>query len=817
MANIHYDWLTDAQVEQLLVKHWTNALPEAKPPTNWEIFYNQIKSPLVYVLIVAWIVTILMDHMEDSVIIFAAVVLNAALGFFQEKRADNALQALKNMLRPTAQVFRNGTRVEVKSSEIVPGDMVWMQAGEKVSADGVAMTTNRLFLMESMLTWESVAIQKEDTDTIFMGTIVQWGQGVMKVTKTWVETEMWKIAANLTSDHEMTPLQRQLENFSKQITRLVLVVILAVLALWVLKGKPRVEVFTTAVALAVGAIPEWLLIALTMVLAVWMQRILKRKWLVKSLLSAETLWWVTTICTDKTWTLTQWKMEIIATYGDDPQMVKQARLANDQDNAVALASAERSIQNGTDPETLEARYPEIDSIPFSSENKCIMSLHDDPENNQKILFVNGAPDFLLERCDLNEKKSEELLNKIINYTKKWYRLVWYGWKTMSADTTTVTLEDGHSGLTRAWFVGMSDPVREDVAVSLKETAEAGIKLIVITGDFWNTAKHILAQLDVHVADDHIKLWSDLTLMSDDELTAYLWGDTDVKLFARTKPEQKMRIVNSLKALGETVAMMGDGVNDAPALKKSDIWIVVWDATDVAKESADLILMNSSFSTIVAAIAQWRGIFDNIRKVILYLMSDAFVEVIVILIAMALWYPLPIVASQILWINLVTDGFPSLALTLDPIRESIMKRAPRDPKELLVTWWMKKLILIVSFVWAIGGLLLFIHILNKTGDEVLARSVVFFTFWAKSLIYVFSIRVLKEPIWSTNPFSNKWLLLAVLMWAILVCLPFMLPWLGRFLSVVQFSEMWHRWMRWIAVAFAMFIVIEVFKAIVFRKR
>lgn len=815
MAKLHFEGLNNAQVKELLEKHGPNALPESKPPSSWDIFLEQIKSPLVYVLIAAWVVTLFMDHMEDAVIIFAAVILNAALWFYQEKRADNALQALKNMLQPKAQVFRNWERVEINSSEIVPWDYVWLHSWDKISADGEIVDANRLFVQEAMLTGESVALKKEDKDIVFMWTIVQWGQWTMKVTKTWVHTEMWKIASNLNDWHELTPLQKQLDVFSKQITWLVVVVIMVVFALGVFTGQPIADIFTTAVALAVGAIPEWLLIALTVVLAVGMQRILKRKWLVKSLLSAETLWGVTTICTDKTWTLTEGKMEIIMTNGDDAQMAKQAWLANDQDNAVALATAEWSMLQWTDPVVLEKKYPEVDSIPFSSENKCIVSLHEN--EGKKILFVNGAPDFLLDRCDMPKEGKEKLMDEIISYTKKWYRLVWYGRKEVDASTTVASLEDAHVGLTWAWFLWMSDPVRSDVAESLRMTKEAWIKLIVITGDFPNTAKHILEQLEVEVEDEYIKLWADLALMNDEELTKYLGDNDKVKLFARTKPEQKMRIVNSLKAQNEIVAMMWDGVNDAPALKKADIGIVVNNATDVAKESADLILMDSSFSTIVAAIQEWRGMFDNIRKVILYLMSDAFVEIFAILMAMFLWYPLPILASQILWINLVSDGFPSLALTIDPIRNSIMQQWPRDTQEVLVSSWMKKMILMVSLVWAIWWFILFVVILKKTWDVELARSVVFFTFWAKSLIYVFSIRTLTEPVWDSNPFVNKRLLVWIAWWAILVALPFILPGLWKFLSVVSFAEMWNRWMWGIAVAIVMFIVIEISKMFLFAKK
>lgn len=804
-------WLTTAQASELLEQHGPNALPEKKPLTHLEIFFNQLKSPLVYILIAAAVWTRLMWDHEDTIIIAIAVWLNTVLGYYQESKAWDSLQALKKMLQVSSKVIRNSVKVVIPTSEIVPWDLVVLKAWEKLPADGKVVDANRLFVMEAMLTGESIAIQKntEDKQELFMGTIVQWWQWIMKVEKTWAHTEMGKIATSLQVKDALTPLQKQLDKFSTQLTIAVWCIIAVVIVIGYFMGQSFTEILKTWIALAVGAIPEWLLIALTAVLAIGMQRILKRKWLVKNLVSAETLWWVTVICSDKTWTLTQWTMDVVTTLGNDTLIAQQAVLLNDEDNAVALATWE--WWNKTiDQEKLRDEHKLLDHIPFSSENKCIVGVVSQrslPEQN--LVLVNGAPDYVSERCHMEDTKREELKKQINEYTELGYRLVWYARKTVLASKKTVGIEDAQYGLEWIGFVWLSDPVRIDVKDALAKTRSAWVKLIVITGDFAKTAKHIMHQLGVDVADDHIMLWSKLTELDDYALTSRLEWDSHVKLFARTKPEQKMRIVDALKEQGEVVAMMWDGVNDAPALKKADIWVVVNEATDVAKESADLILLDSSFATIVSSIEEGRGMFDNIRKIILYLMCDAFVQIIAIIIAMVTGFPIPITAWQILWINLISDGFPSLALTVDPKRKWLMQEPPRDPKEKLITKWILGLITLVSISWAVITFILFINVLAESGGDVtLARSVAFASFWLTTTMYVYSVRSLKAPVWSESPLNNKWLIGGLFWWGALIVLPFILPWLWNFLDLVPIG---NRWYAAAATGLIVVCIIEVFKA------
>jgi len=807
-----WHWLSSDEAKKKLAEHWPNKLPESKPPTQLQILLAQLNSPLVYILLIAAIITWVLGDHEDTIIISIAVALNTILWWYQESKAGKELEALKKMLQLTTRVIRNGENMVIDTDDVVPGDIVLLKAGEKVPADGRVVDANRFFMMEAMLTGESVAIEKNLDDTVFMGTIVQWGQWIFEVQKTGAHTEMGKIASNLTEADALTPLQKQLNTFSKQLTWIVLAVSLLVFLVGWAKGEALIDMFTTAVALAVGAIPEGLLVALTAVLAIGMQRILHKKGLVKSLTSAETLGWVTVICSDKTWTLTQGKMSVIEVHGPTEMLATQSWIANDEDNAVGIATAQWA-ESEIDLTKARLKHQRVDSVPFSSENKFFASLnkHSETEN---ILFVNGAPDYLLQWIDADEKTKKSIKKKIDELTKLWYRLVAYARKTMPADYTTINEDDVRGGLTWVWFLGMSDPVREDVKEALKKTHKAWIKLIVITGDFANTAQHIMHQLGVDVQEDHIMLGTELAELSDEQLGEFLEADTAVKLFARTRPEQKMRIVDELKDDGEVVAMMGDGVNDAPALKRADIGIVVNEATDVAKESADLILLDSSFNTIVDAVEEGRGMFDNIRKIILFLMCDAFVQIVAIMIALLTWNPHPMTAAQILWNNLVSDGPPSLAMTVDPKRKGLMSIMPRSPKIALISGWIVKLIGIVSVSAWVVWFLLFIHVLDATGGDVtLARSVAFACFWLTTLFYVYSVRTLKNPVWTENPFNNMWLIWAWLLDLGLVVAPYFIAPLGDFLDVVPIGS---RWWYAIACALAVVVIIEVFKAY-FRQR
>lgn len=805
--DITHKGLTQEEVSLLLQQHGQNKLPEKAPPSNVQLLLEQLKSPLVYILLVAAIVTLFLHEYSDAIIIFASVTINTILGFVQEKRAGESLEALKKLLHPMAHVIRNGERQEVPIEELVPGDLVVLNAGDKIPGDGEVIEANRLFIDEAILTGESVPVEKHQNEKISMGTVVAAGQGLMQVKQTGADTEIGKIALDVQNDDEVSPLTKQLVAFSKQLTILVSIITVFVFVVGVIFGKDLIEIFTTSVALAVSSIPEGLLVALTVVLALGMQRILKRKGLVRNLVSAETLGGVTVICTDKTGTLTEGKMQVVDVIGDEDTLRLQTVLANDMDDPMVIASGAWGSEKFPDTNAILNKHGRIDSIPFSSEERFFASLNKFDEESH-LLFVNGAPEFLLDwAINISEDEKNQLKGKIYDLSAKGYRIIGYAQKRYSKSKTSLELSDPKSDLHWVGLLAFSDPIRSDVKVALEQTQSAGIKMVVITGDYAQTAVSVMHQLGLEVRKESVILGDQIESMSDAELANWLKENDTTKLFARTKPHHKSKIVNALKANGEVVAMMGDGVNDAPALKKSDIGIVVGEATDVAKETADLVLLDSSFATIVAAIEEGRGIFDNIRKIILYLMCDAFGEILVIVLGLLFQVPLPVTASQILWINIVSDGFPSLALTIDPKSKQIMKRPPRSPKTPIVTGWMK---LLMGTVSAIAGLMafgLFYYMLRTTGDTVLAQSVAFAALGVNSLVYVFSIRTLREPFWEENPFSNRLLVVAVIAGFALQYLPYAFEITRRFFEIKPIGNMW--WYV-LGVSILMFVTVEIFK-------
>ncbi len=797
--------LTFDEVERRIQDHGLNALPEKPPPSNFSLVMSQLKSPLVYVLLAAGLVTLFLHEYTDSLVIAIAVFINTVLGYVQEKRAGQALRVLKELIHPEAKVIRNGEMQTIDVTHLVPGDLVILNKGDKIPADGKLTHANRLFMSEAILTGESVPVTKSKDDVVYMGTVVTAGQAKFVVEKTGVATEVGKIAQSLEVIEGETPLRKQIVKFSQHLTILIISLTLLTFVVGLLHGISIREIFTTSVALAVSAIPEGLLVGLTVILAIGMQRILAQKGLVRNLVSAETLGGVTVICMDKTGTLTQGRMQVTDIIGNESELVLQTVIANDLDDPIVIAAYEWGVEKRNID---EEHYARLDSIPFDSENKFFVSLNRFDEDNN-ILLVNGAPEILLEKSTLDEGEKKLLLEQIENLTTQGKRVLGFARKMVEIDINELKMEDVDGDLEWVGMIAFSDPVRTDVKESLEKTKKAGIKLVVITGDYPKTAVSILGQIGIEVTEEDIILGNLLDKMSDEELSNRLYVNDNVKVFARTKPEQKLKIVQILKHKNEIVAMMGDGVNDAPAITAADIGIVVGEATDVAKESADLVLLDSSFKTIVLAIEEGRGIFDNLRKMILYLLSDAFVEIVLVLTAIMVKLPLPITAAQILWVNLVSDGFPNLALTVDPKAPGTMNKPPRSPKELLVSPWMRTLILIVSLTGGFFAVALFYYSYTKSGSLELARSVAFATVGINSLTYVFSIKALKDPFWKAQPFNNVWLLLGVVGGALLQVAPFVITPLRNMFKVVPIGNYWF---VVVGASVLMFIVIELSKVI-----
>lgn len=793
--------LSSKAIPELQKRFGLNRLPELPPPTWYQLLFHQLQSPLVFVLLLASLVTFFLADYADSVIILLAVLVNTLLGFFQEQKASKALFALKHHLPAHSIVLRDKERQEIESENLVPGDLVFLSAGTKVPADGKLLVANRCYFDEAVLTGESLAVEKKEADFVGMGSILASGQAFMQVTAIGSESQMGKIALRIQDVEAETPLQRQLRQFSQLLLWVVVVLTTMTFFLGLLQGTSWVEMFKTSVALAVSSIPEGLLIGLTMVLAIGMQRILKRQGLVKKLASAETLGGITVICSDKTGTLTEGKMKVAQVFGNEKQLARQVCLANDLDDPMLVAAyAWGEVLVGN---VVEA-FPRLDSLPFSSKNRYFVSLHRWSKQENRLL-INGAPEVLLAQSDLSEQERQSVMRKVETLTAEGHRVLAFAQKKVAASQERIPEHFTLRHLEWLGLLAFDDPVRLSVKKALQVAQRAGIKILVITGDFVQTARHVLAELALPVKDEEIITGDELAMLTTEELADKI---SQLRLFARSSPDQKMKIVAALKAKGEVVAMLGDGVNDAPALHQADIGVVVSEATDVAKESADLILLDSNFSTIVAAIREGRQMFENIRKIILYLINDAFSEIILVMGSILLALPLPLTAMQILWINLISDGLPSLALTIDPSQSNLMSEKPRPSNEPLVNRWMIHLTTFMSLFAGLATLVYFWLTYQTTGDLLLARSVAFISLGLDSLLYVFAIRDFHHPFWKSNFFANPWLIAAVLFGFVMQVVPFLFPVLRDFFQIEMPS--WQYWLESLAIASGMFFLAELFK-------
>lgn len=800
----NFPGLTDSEIVGLREKYGENKLPERGMPSDLRIFVSQLSNPLVLVLIVAAGMVVWVGKSSDLIIILLSIIINTVLGFVQERKAGKALYALKKMLAREVEVMRGGVRKVVSVEELVPGDIVFLFQGGRVPADGELVYDNRLMVDEAMLTGESVPVIKKTGDEVSMGTIVTGGQGAFLVKSIGKQTKMGAIAVEVQELKEDTPLRRQLDKLSRQILIIVVGLALVVLLLGVIRGNSLVEMMTTSVALAVSAVPEGLLVSMTVVLAIGMQRIAAKKGLVRKLASAETLGGVSVICVDKTGTITEGKMQVTDCVGDKRAVAMQMMVANDLDDPMLVAGYEwaKGINKSV------KGYKRFDNIPFSPVHRYTVSLNEGVDGSD-LIFVQGAPEIVLERSVMSGADKEQVLAQIEKMAEEGKRMMGFAQKTVERNSKKINESDARD-LEWVGVLAFEDPVRRGVKESFKQTKDAGIRTIVITGDYPKTAVAVMRQIGVAVKKDELIVGSELATMSDSELGKRLGS---VKLFARTSPEQKMRIVELLKEKGEVVAMMGDGVNDAPAITKADIGMVVAEASDVAKESADLVLLNSNYSTIAEAVREGRSMFSNMRKIILYLLSGAFSEIFVVVSGLLAGLPLPITTVQILWINLVSDGFPSLALTLDRPEPNIMKEKPRGLSEPLINSWMLRLIVLVSGVSGISATISFGAVYLLTNDLVTAQSFTFLVLGINSLLYVFSIRSLRSKLNLSQLWANKWLVAAVGAGFMLQALPFLTDKGREAFGVADLS--WPYWMAAIGLAVLMVGVVELYKRILYR--
>jgi Ca2+-transporting ATPase len=792
--------LTNAEVLARREQHGENRLPAEKATPVWTILLNQVKSPLVYIILAAALVSLVAKEYGDFAIIMAVVVIDVILGFVQEYQAQKTYTALKGLLKPTTTVLRDGERHEVEVWELVPGDLVILNAGEKVPGDGLLCESTKLAVDEAILTGESEPVNKAVEERVFMGTTVLTGRGLMQVQSTGPATELGKIATSL-QEHveEDTPLQRRLKAFSKTLTWIVVGFTLAILVTGLILGGKFLDMLRTSIILAIAAVPEGLLIAVTVILVLGMRKILKRNGLVKRLLAVETLGSVTVICTDKTGTLTEGRMRVSkADILDRERALQTMVLCNDLEGPVDIALWEhaRQVMN-RDPQDLVDRSERLAVELFSSETKFMTAAH--RVGSEKVNYLKGAPEIVLAMCHLGEDEKNRILARVEEWAGEGLRLLGLAYRV-----------DGpiekHSGYTWVGLLGMEDPIREGVVEAIGVAHKAGIQVKMITGDYRKTAEHIARSIGLMEEGDLSLEGPEVAAMSDEELQEKV---ERTAVFARIRPQDKLRIVRALQANGEITAMIGDGVNDAPALQRANIGVVVGSATDVAKETADLILLDNNFRTIVAAIEEGRIIFQNIRKVVAYTLSNSFAEVLTIFSAMVLGWPAPLVVAQILWIHLICDGPSDIVLGFEPREPGIMDEKPKSLKEPVLSHLGLSLIGVISISSAMAVLFLFYHLYSAHGNAVEGRSIVFASFAVNSMVYIFAYRSMRQPLFRMNKLTAN----MPLVWAVLAglgtaFLPFLIPGLRNLLGIVPLT--FGEWLEVAGIAIGLLAVVEVGK-------
>ncbi|MGI5825875.1 MAG: cation-translocating P-type ATPase [Patescibacteria group bacterium] len=749
--------LTSAEVKTLLAKHGQNQINSKKELPLLKLFFKQFTSPLVYILLGAGVITFFLREFTDCLVIFSAVLVNSLLGFYQEKRAQNTLKALRALITQRVDVIRDGIVQKVDSSEIVPGDLVVLSLGDRIPADGVLVNSVDFSVNEAILTGEAMPVHKKTKAEVFGGTIVASGKATVLITKTGAKTAIGKIGDKIeTLEEEHTPLQQQLAKVARILAFVVAGLSFIIFVLGKLLDYPTFEIFITSVAVAVAAVPEGLVVTLTVILTLGMQNILRRKALVRKLVSAETLGSVSTICIDKTGTLTEGKLQVVgADFTDKEKGFLATALCNEIKDPIGVATWEwardQTRGKSLDMEKILEENPRLNELPFSPERRMMATLHPD------YLFVTGAPEKVLEKCRLAKQEKERIEEKLEQYALRGLRLVGFAYKHEPSKKYEIKDKD----LKKLTWLGVlfyEDPVRGGVKEALRECRKAGIKVKVITGDFLPTALSVLGQLGLD-GQEHSLLGEELEKMSLEELKKMIDG---IVLFARTTPEQKLKIVQALKEKGEVVAMTGDGVNDALALKMADIGIVVGEASDVAKEAADMVLLDSNFSTIIYAVEEGRTIFENIKKVVLFLLSDAFTEIFLIAGSLILGLPLAVSAVQILWINLIEDTFPGMALAFEGGERDLMTIPPRSRGEEILDSGLKVLIFIIGIFLNIVLLGLYYSLSKTNLDPGHIQTMMFAALGIDSLFVAFSCRSLRKTIFQYSPFKNKVLTGAILM-------------------------------------------------------
>ena len=804
-----FSGLTQNQVLELRKKHGLNILAQKEGPGAVLLFLAQFESPLIYVLLFAAVISLIFREYTDLSLILIVITFNALMGFYQEYKAQKTMAALKNILKPKAFVIREAKRQEIEIINLVPGDLVVLTAGDMIPADGKLVEANNLLVSEAILTGEEEAVEKDmgRKNQVFMGTTVVAGQAILKVTEIGANTEMGKISKSLSEiKTEKTPLQIKLEKFSQKLAYIVAFICITIFIFGLFQNDNIWHILRVATVLAVAAIPEGLPVAVTVILSLGMKRILKRKGLVRKLLSVETLGSTSVICTDKTGTLTQGKMQVTEVFTQKPkQFLLSLILSNQQKDSLELSLWDwAKTQDSFDPQKILDSSYKIYEEPFDSDKKHSLVIR--KINRDTAAYILGAPEIVLNFCKHNHEEKEIIIAKVEQWAKLGLKVLGSAHKSRG----DLKLKENFTWL---GLVGIADPLRPEVKHAIDECRQAGIKIKIVTGDYRVTAEKVAQNLGFKIGPENIMEAEELEKITTHELRERV---DKIIIFSRITPHQKLKIIEALQENGEVVAMTGDGVNDALALKKADIAVVVENASDVAKEVSDLILLDSNFKTIVAACEEGRLILSNIRKVISYVLSNSFAEILLIFGAMLLNFPAPLTIVLILWSNLICDGPPGIVLGFEAREDGLMAQTPlQTQKTEIFDRSTIFLILTVSFTVGLSGLFIFWYLLHINASLELARTVVFAAVASSSLIYIFAFKNLKQTILKTaHFFENYILIITIALGFVLVFMAVYAPYINKVLGTTPLPAAY--WLLVIGVCFLAIFWVEIIKIIKAKK-